>query len=196
MGGVKRLLDREWTVPKVILDVAAASVSPRPAAVLVPLYVRDRELYTLLTKRTETVEHHKGQISFPGGAQEESDPTLWDTALRETQEEIGVPRRAVRYLGKLPGLVTVTDFAVTPFVAALPYPLAFRLAEGEVEAVLQVPIAALRLPGAVEQRTLTWKGREVPTPVYHHEGQAIWGATAWILSNLLGALADGAGPQA
>ena len=84
-------------------------VSLRPAAVLIPLYVRERELWTLFTKRTDRVEHHKGQISFPGGGREEKDQTLWHTAIRETEEEIGVPRESVRLIGPLRTLVTVTS---------------------------------------------------------------------------------------
>jgi len=78
----------------------------RPAAVLIPLYVREKALWTLFTKRTDMVEHHKGQISFPGGGVSDRDANLWETAIRETEEEIGVPRSSVRILGALPKLET------------------------------------------------------------------------------------------
>src|SRR5664279_250445 len=84
----------------------------RQAAVLIPLYVRENALWTLFTKRTEMVEHHKGQISFPGGGKHAADATLWETAVRETEEEIGVPRKGVRNLGALPRLVAVTELSL------------------------------------------------------------------------------------
>lgn len=162
----------------------------RPAAVLIPLYVRDRALWTLFTKRTDTVEHHKGQISFPGGGQHTEDENLWVTAIRETEEEIGVPRASVRLLGALPRMVTVTDFEVWPFVGAIPYPLDFRLEASEVESIIEVPLSYLLDPMVVEERAIRWKGRDVKTLVYHYRGHAIWGATARILADFLEALGD------
>ncbi|HUM02778.1 MAG TPA: CoA pyrophosphatase [Thermoanaerobaculia bacterium] len=160
----------------------------RPAAVLVPLYVRDRSLWTLFTKRTETVEHHKGQISFPGGGQHPEDENLWVTAVRETEEEIGVPRETVKILGALRKMVTVTSFEVSPFVGAIPYPVTFRPEAGEVESIIEVPLSYLLDPMIVEERTIRWKDRDVKTLVYHYRGHAIWGATAHILADFLEAL--------
>jgi len=150
--------------------------------------VRDKSLWTLFTKRTEAVEHHKGQISFPGGGQHPEDANLWETAVRETEEEIGVPREAIRILGALPKLVTVTDFEVSPFVGAIPYPVEFRHGTGEVEEIIEIPLAYLLDPMVVEEVMLKWKGRDVKTLVYHYRGHAIWGATARILADFLEAL--------
>lgn len=195
MEQMRGLLDREWPArDRVLLEAVDPASPPRAAAVLVPLYVKERELFTLFTVRTDRVEHHKGQISFPGGAKEERDQTLWHTAVRETEEEIGVPAASVRLLGALPRFVTVTNFDVSPFVGAIPYPVAFALHEHEVESILEVPLAYLLRPDCTETRTVRWKGREVPTRVYHFEGHAIWGVTAHILAELLGALREGPAP--
>ncbi len=158
----------------------------RRAGVLAPLFVRAGGLWVLLTRRTESVEKHRGQIAFPGGGEEDDDASLYQTALRETEEEIGVAAEDVRYLGALSPIVTVTDYYVEPFVGAIPYPYAFRLQETEIAGLVEVPIAALFAPGALEERELP--GRDEPVLFYHHEEQVIWGATARMLKELLDAL--------
>jgi 8-oxo-dGTP pyrophosphatase MutT (NUDIX family) len=158
----------------------------RRASVLVPLFVRDGGLRVVLTRRTETVEHHRGQISFPGGVEEEGDETAFATALRETQEELGIPPGDVQYLGALSPLTTVTEFFVEPFVGAIPYPHVLRPAEAEIAEVLDVPIGALLDPKILEERILP--GREEPTLFYHYGKHEIWGATARMLKELLEAL--------
>jgi len=158
----------------------------RRAAVLVPLYVRDGALRVLFTRRTETVEHHRGQISFPGGVEEESDETAYATAVRETEEEIGIAPGDVKLLGALTPLTTVTDFFVEPFVGAIPYPHVLRPAEAEIAEVIEAPVAALLDPKALETRVLA--GREEPTLFYHYGTHVIWGATARMLKELLDAL--------
>ena len=120
-----------------------------------------------------------------GGGVSDRDTNLWETAIRETEEEIGVPRSSVRLLGALPKLETVTDFEVSPFVGAIPYPVAFVPHAGEVESIIEVPMAYLLDPMVVEERAVKWKGRDVLTLVYHYKGHAIWGATARILTDLL-----------
>jgi 8-oxo-dGTP pyrophosphatase MutT (NUDIX family) len=158
----------------------------RRAAVLLPLFVRDGGLRLLLTRRTETVEHHRGQISFPGGVEEESDQTAFATAVRETEEELGIAPGDVRLLGALTPLTTVTDFFVEPFVGAIPYPHVLRPAEAEIAEVIEAPVAALLDPKALELRLLP--GREEPTLFYHYGPHVIWGATARMLKELLDAL--------
>lgn len=158
----------------------------RRAAVLVPLFVRDGMLWVVFTRRTETVEHHRGQISFPGGVEEPEDEDLAATALRETQEELGILPGDVRLLGALSPIVTVTDFAVAPFVGAIPQPYAFTPAESEIAEVIEAPLAALRDPAILETRVLP--GRDEPVLFYQHGRHVIWGATARILAELLEAL--------
>ncbi|MFN2230957.1 MAG: NUDIX hydrolase, partial [Anaerolineae bacterium] len=103
------------------------------AAVLIPLLFREGEWCVLVTQRTQHVEHHKGQISFPGGACDPEDASLEATALREVHEEIGLPSEALEILGALDDLQTITDFAVTPFVGVIRQPAAYRLNPAEVE---------------------------------------------------------------
>jgi 8-oxo-dGTP pyrophosphatase MutT (NUDIX family) len=158
----------------------------RRAAVLVPLYVRDRQLWILFTRRTDTVEHHPGQISFPGGAEEGGDESLFQTALRETEEELGISPPDVRFLGRLSPIVTITDFYVEPYVAAIPQPYVFRPASSEIAEVLEVPVPALLDPSILETKSLP--GRSEPILFYHYGAHVIWGATARILFELLGAL--------
>jgi 8-oxo-dGTP pyrophosphatase MutT (NUDIX family) len=193
---LRRRLEREWEVPDVVREIAEGTPDARPAAVLVPLYVRERELWTLFTKRSEAVETHKGQIAFPGGMEALDDASPWDTAIRETEEEVGIPRKAILQLGTLPEVVTLTGFRIRPFVGAIPYPFDFRHDPREVESVIEMPIRVLLGPTLVEERGVSWKGRTIPTPVYHVKGNVIWGATAFLLSSLLEALTDEGRPPA
>ena len=193
---IRRRLEREWVVPDVVKEIAAGTPNAKPAAVLVPLYVRERELWTLFTKRSEAVEKHKGQISFPGGMEALDDASPWDTAIRETEEEIGVPQKAILKLGELPEVVTFTGFRIRPFVGAIPYPFEIRKNPGEVDSVIEMPIRVLLGPTLVEERGISWKGRSIPTPVYHVKGHVIWGATAFLLASLLEALTDEGRPPA
>ena len=165
---------------------AEAPEGSRRAAVLVPLFVRDGGLWVLFTRRTDALEHHRGQIAFPGGAEEESDDSLLATALRETREEIGVAEDAVVPLGALSPLVTVTDFYVTPFVGAIPHPYPFQPAESEIAELIEAPIVSLADPAILEERLLP--GRTEPTLFYRFGSHVIWGATARMLRELLDAL--------
>jgi 8-oxo-dGTP pyrophosphatase MutT (NUDIX family) len=187
MEDIRDRLDRPWPARDILTEKAGGGPL-RKAAVLIPLYVKDSVLWTLFTKRTDLVEHHKGQISFPGGGEEPGDQNLWATAIRETEEEIGVLRAGVRLLGTLPRLATVTDFEVSPFVGAIPHPVAFQPRAGEVESIIEIPVPYLLDPMVVEERPVKWKGRDVMTLAYHYRGHAIWGATARILADFLEAL--------
>ena len=160
--------------------------SARRAGVLVPLFVREGMLWVVFTRRTDTVAHHRGQISFPGGAEEPGDEDLSQTALRETEEELGVRPDDVKLLGKLSPMVTVTDFYVEPYVAAIPQPYVFTPAESEIAEVVEAPIGALTDPAIKETKLLP--DREEPVLFYHYRDQVIWGATARMLAELLEAL--------
>ena len=160
----------------------------RRAGVLVPLFVRDGKLWVLLTRRTESVEHHRGQISFPGGSEEETDEDLYATALRESQEELAIDPADVIPLGPLSPIVTVTDFYVEPYVAAVPQPYVWQPAEAEIAEVIEAPLPKLMDPAILEHRTIP--GREGTLLFYHFGAHVIWGATARILSELLAALSQ------
>lgn len=167
-----------------VLRVGAGDGKTR-AAVLVPLYVAHGQLWVLLTRRSDSLPHHAGQIAFPGGACEESDADEVATALRETEEEIGIPGDAVIVLGQLDDLATPTGFVISPVVGAVPYPFELRPAAGEVEAVLPVPFSFLSNPEMTEEQVFEFAGRRVVSPVYHYRGHRVWGATAKIIADLV-----------
>jgi 8-oxo-dGTP pyrophosphatase MutT (NUDIX family) len=155
------------------------------AAVLIPLLLRDGEWCVLVTQRTQHVEHHKGQISFPGGACDPEDASLEATALREVQEEIGIPPEAVEVLGALDDLQTVTDFSVTPFVGIIPHPFSYRLNSAEVEAVIEVPLTFLRDRDKLRVEPVEYKGELRDVLFWDYGSHVIWGATARILKGFI-----------
>ena len=157
-----------------------------PSAVLVPIYYKQGQYYILFTKRTERVKEHKGQISFPGGAHQEGDRTLVDTALRESAEEIGLVPGEVRILGELDGTITGTShYDVSAFVGVIPWPYQFQVDGWEVEEIMEVPISALMDKGCLQQQTEVQDGQAVISYFYHYQGRVIWGATARILRQFL-----------
>jgi len=156
------------------------------AAVLLPLFDKNREPHLLFTKRTLTVATHKGQISFPGGARDEEDQSLQFTALRETYEEVGVRSGDVEVLGRLDDITTYSsNFVVSPFVAAIPYPYQFNICKAETEYVLEVPISALLDRSCFTEDAIVRNGVVDPAYFYQYQGNLIWGATARILTQFL-----------
>ena len=156
------------------------------AAVLVPIYYKQGQYYILFTKRTEKVKEHKGEISFPGGAYQEGDRTLVDTALRECAEEIGLMADEVEVLGELDDMATtVTNYIVTPFVAFISGLHHLKVDGEEVEEIIEVPILALLDKGCLRQETEIIDGVEDTLLFYHYQGRVIWGATARILNQFL-----------
>ena len=171
----------------------------RDAAVLVLVYHLDGQERVLLTERTHKVEHHKGQVSFPGGAWDGEHEDLATTALREAWEEVGVDPDHVELIGRLDDMFTISNFRVAPFVGVLshaPYP--FIPAPLEVERVLEVPIRHLLDPGQLvrESRSgadgrplLLADGSVATMPAWWWDGARIWGATARMLEGFLQLLA-------
>jgi 8-oxo-dGTP pyrophosphatase MutT (NUDIX family) len=168
---------------RVLRPPASSAGSLRRAGVLVPLFVRDGQLWIVFTRRTDTLEHHRGQISFPGGAEEPGDESLLATALRETEEELGIAPEDVRPLGALSPLATATNFYVEPHVATIPQPYVFRPAAEEIAEVLEVPVPALLDPAVREEKRM--EGRPEPILFYRYGDHVIWGATARMLEELL-----------
>jgi 8-oxo-dGTP pyrophosphatase MutT (NUDIX family) len=159
----------------------------RQGGVLILLYPRAGRLTTVLTRRTETVRSHKGQISLPGGAREADEP-LVQTALRETCEELGVPADGTDVIGHLSTLYTPpSNYCIHPFVAYRSSPPSFRPDPVEVAQVLEVPLLTLLDPST--RKVEDWPDprfdnlRQVP--FYDIQGQVVWGATAMILSELV-----------
>ncbi len=156
----------------------------RQAAVLVPLYVDAGELWTLLTRRTDTLPYHKGQIAFPGGSLEPGEEP-WDAALRETEEEVGIDAENVLRLGELDEAETPSGFRIVPCVGAVPFPLETEPNADEIEDLFAVPISAFANPTAVEDRVVRLDGEDRLLRIYHVGSRRVWGLTAVILQNLL-----------
>jgi 8-oxo-dGTP pyrophosphatase MutT (NUDIX family) len=154
------------------------------AAVLVPLtYIQD-EWHILFTRRTDRVESHKGQVSFPGGACDEGETTPEQTALREAQEEIGMRPEDVTVLGRLSQLITVSSFRVSPIVGIIPFPYAFKVEGFEVQRVFTIPLAWLANQNNYWEFTLRESERSLIA--YHpYDGELLWGATARMTVNFL-----------
>jgi len=157
----------------------------RESAVLAPLFLREGEPWLLFTKRPTTLRRHAGQISFPGGARDDEDPTPLHTALRETQEELGIPEERVEVLGMLDEIPTITSFRIVPFVGAIPADFPLRPNPEEIAELIEVPVRALLSPTLprVEMWNVMEKEREVY--FYDYGAHVIWGATARILKDLL-----------
>jgi 8-oxo-dGTP pyrophosphatase MutT (NUDIX family) len=161
-----------------------------PAAVLVPILSIEDEPHLLFTRRSASLPHHQGQVSFPGGRRHGDDVDLRATALREAQEEIGLDPDHVRVLGALDDIETVaTRFVITPYVGLVPYPYAWRPCVHEVDAIFTVPLRVLQAPETLRRETWDFGGRQVPIDLYPVDGHVIWGATQRITQDLLDVLA-------
>jgi 8-oxo-dGTP pyrophosphatase MutT (NUDIX family) len=160
----------------------------RPAAVLIPFYWHEEEWHLLYTRRTDSLESHKGQVSFPGGAIEPGDKDAKQAALREAEEEIGINPKDVEVIGQLENLPTVTNFDITPIVGTFPWPYPLEINPAEVATVFGVPLSWLADPENLEIKEHTYKVSGQQIPVYYFrpfQGEIIWGATARITINLL-----------
>ncbi|SRR5579859_231367 len=155
------------------------------AAVLVPLVVRDPGLTVLLTQRTAHLVHHGGQISFPGGRMEPGDADARAAALRETEEETGLPRGSIDVIGRLDEYATVTGFHITPVVGLLHPPLTFAPDEFEVAEIFEVPLSFIMDPAnhKTDSRLLP-SGEKRWFYAIPYQQRYIWGATAGMLVNL------------
>ena len=162
-----------------------------PAAVMVLLYPKDGDFCVLLNKRSQEVEHHKGEISFPGGATDPEDRDPLDTALRETEEEMGILRGDISVLGEMDEVATRSQFRVRVFAGTIGHPYEFRPSADEIAEIVEFPVSALRDPASVRVDT-HWQP-DAPTTVYSyaHGKHLVFGATARILQQFLQLLEDG-----
>lgn len=162
-----------------------ADIQSRNAAVTIPLFFKDQEPHILFTKRTDKVEHHKGQISFPGGMVDKTDRNLKETALRETWEEMGIKAKDITILGRTDNFLTNTNFMVTPYVVFFPYPYPYMVNEDEISSILEVPLSHLMNPDIF--RIEKWHRNGVLWDVHFYDfnGENIWGVTGFLLSNFL-----------
>lgn len=158
--------------------------APDEAAVLVGLVPRPQGVQVLLTRRTEHLRHHGGQVGFPGGRIEPRDRTPAMAAMRESQEEVALQRGQAQMLGYLEPLLTITGFRVTPVVAVVDPAFVAVADPSEVAEVFEVPLAFLMEPANLRTVQMDYRGRVHPVLEYSWPAQRIWGATAAILYNL------------
>jgi 8-oxo-dGTP pyrophosphatase MutT (NUDIX family) len=155
-----------------------------PAAVLVPIILRETGLTLLLTQRTAHLRDHAGQVSFPGGRCEESDPSAEATALREAEEEVGLAASQVEILGRLPEYRTGTGFVITPVVGLVTPPLNLRLDDFEVAEVFEPPLEFLLDSSNHQRQSIEVRGVRHEYWAMPWQGYFIWGATAGMLVTL------------
>ena len=186
------------STPDVIREVLArrikqsvADTSLVPAAVLLLLYSKDGEYCVLLNERSDGVEHHKGEVSLPGGARDPEDRGFLDTALRETEEEMGINRADVTLLGELDDVTTRSHFGVRVYIGTIPYPYPFKPSATEIADVLEVPISSLQDPSNLRLETQWVDGEFITARSYAYNEHLIFGATARILRQFLELLASG-----
>lgn len=154
------------------------------AAVLVPLVNRGGHVQLLLTQRTAHLDDHAGQISFPGGRVEAGDASREETALRETEEEIGLPRAAVAVLGRLPNYEIPSGFRIAPVVGWIEPPFTLKPDPFEVAEIFEAPLAHFLDADRYQRREFRFRGRHRHYLAIPFEGRYIWGATAGMLYNL------------
>ena len=168
-------------------DLHAITLAPgsriTEAAVLVPLVRRPEGMQVLLTQRTAHLSDHAGQISFPGGRVEPDDASREHTALRETEEEIGLSRTHVHVLGRLPLYDIPSGFRITPVVGWIEPPFELVLDAFEVESVFEAPLAHFLDPAGYQRRDYQFRGRHRHYMAIPYEGRYVWGATAAMLYN-------------
>lgn len=167
-----------------------ADADLRPAAVLIPIVDRPEGLSVLLTQRTDHLDHHPGQVSFPGGRVEDQDQDAVATALRETEEEIGLDRSYVEVVGTLDQYRTGTGFDVTPVVGLVRAGFTLTLDSFEVAEAFEVPLDFVLDPANHKRESQIWNGEERHYYVFPHDDYYIWGATAGMLINLYDKLRD------
>lgn len=179
---------RMSTRPRSGLEARPSGHQPRQGGVLILLYPKDGRLHFPLTRRTETLEEHKGQISLPGGAREGDESLEW-TALRETHEELGVDPQSVEVLGALtPLYIFPSDYCISPYVAARPDRPTFVPDPVEVAEVLEVPLANLLDPAIRREEEWMLHGTLTRVPFYWIGEHKVWGATAMVLSEFTAVL--------
>jgi 8-oxo-dGTP pyrophosphatase MutT (NUDIX family) len=180
-----RRLDGDGNADKYLrLEHLLPSGGWKTAAVLVPVVAREPEVTVLLTLRTSHLNAHSGQIAFPGGKIEPGDATPVETAIREAEEEVGIPRALVRPLGLLDLHNTGTGFRIIPVLALIDPAIAPVPHPGEVAEIFEVPLSFLMEKENHKEEHREWKGRKVLFYAMEYEQRYIWGATAAILRNL------------
>jgi 8-oxo-dGTP pyrophosphatase MutT (NUDIX family) len=148
---------------------------------MLPLFEKGNDLHILLTKRTDRMKAHPGEISFPGGMYEEADVDTMKTALRECHEEIGVRSGDVEIVGRLDDMTTLSGIVITPYVGIIPYPYKFRISQKEVAYLVYLPFEHLRESKPVREQ-IEYGGKAETIDCIYYNGEKIWGATCRILT--------------
>ncbi|MCP4668247.1 MAG: CoA pyrophosphatase [Deltaproteobacteria bacterium] len=184
--------DLHETIKEILNTRAPKKIeSPDPsyvhASVLIPLFKEKGCHKVLFTERTHRVEHHKGQISFPGGAADADDASPLETALREAHEEVGLQKADVHILGRIDDTPTMSsNFVIHPFVGLIPHPYNFTVSEAEVHRLVKAPLSIFHPENTRNQRdSAEYGGVTYRTIAYEHKGDLIWGATARMMQNLM-----------
>ena len=167
---------------------------PRPAAVLIPLIKKNGDWELLFIRRTKVEgDHHSGQVAFPGGRTDDNDPDPETTALRETQEEIGVKASSIDVLGQLEYMVTISNYKVTPVVGHMQWPIKLSAQKNEVDRIFSIPLAWLtdKKNHRIEKRKIDKSSQSHPVIYFNeYDGESLWGVTAHIVLNFLEALSS------
>ncbi|MCJ7775619.1 MAG: CoA pyrophosphatase [Desulfobulbaceae bacterium] len=192
-------MKNQKNLPQAIKEILSARTPKRipdekclykHAGVLVPIFRQGGDYMILFTKRTHKLEHHKGQISFPGGSVDDEDNSVMETVLREAREEIGLLKEDVELLGRIDDTMTVvSDFIVHPFVGLIPYPYGFTINTDEVARLITVPLKAFHPENSGKGASFEFADKTYRTPTYEYDGDVIWGATARIMEifvNIIG----------
>lgn len=176
--------------PKVIRD--GEQPGYRHAGVLLPLLVEGGLCKVLFTKRTDRVEHHKGQISFPGGAVDKGDASIEETVLRETYEEIGLSREHIEILGRIDDVLTMaSNYVVHPLVGRIIHMDDLVINSAEVERVVKAPLSLFHRANPEKKRySVEYEGVTYETPAYEYGKDLIWGATARMMENFMEIIGD------
>lgn len=177
----RRLASHLQAFPRQTIPLATL----RPAAVLIPLYQRNNRDYLLFTERTAHLEHHAGEISFPGGGYDHADADLSATALRETEEELGIARSQVEILGRLDDFYSVHGYHVVPIVGTIPLPDNLQHDPFEIAGIFEAPLDHFRDPSIHRLENWQHLGRTHAVDFYAFEQHTIWGLTAAILRQFI-----------
>jgi 8-oxo-dGTP pyrophosphatase MutT (NUDIX family) len=161
-------------------------LSLTPSAVILPIYYEEDQVHILFTRRSDLVFHHKGQICFPGGSYKHGDANLLQTALRESEEEIGLKSKDVEILGELDDISTTTSgYSISPFIALIPHPYQFKINYQEISRIFSIPLTKLMDDNILKYWHRGGGQQCQPSYYYHYEDHIIWGVTARILSQFL-----------
>ncbi len=155
----------------------------RRSAVKILLMEKDGEPHVLLTKRTEKVRTHKGQISFPGGGYDDTDESILETAYRETYEEVGIPGEMIEYIGQFDDYVSIFGHHVSCFIGSVPWPVEYIFSRDEIDDHVEAPLSIFAELKYDRIETYNHEGKDFNVYYYYYEGHEIWGLTARILTD-------------